>query len=195
MLRTVIMSMNTQTIHYLTKDELKQLLKAIDNKRDRAIILTAYTYGLRASEIGILQRDDIDFERLRIRIHRLKNSISSEYPLRPEVVKAIKSYLRTRKDQSPVLFVSKRGLPISRRMLDVLMKKYGQKAGLPKDKQHFHCLKHSIATHLLEATNDIMFVKDWLGHKNIQNTLVYAQLTNKARDEQARKAFATLKIS
>ncbi|MEM4235191.1 MAG: tyrosine-type recombinase/integrase, partial [Candidatus Methanomethylicaceae archaeon] len=126
-------------------------------------------------------------------ITRLKNSISSEYPLRPEVAKAIKAYLRTRKDQSPILFVSKRGLPISRRMLDVLMKKYGQKAGIPQDKQHFHCLKHSIATHLLEATNDIMFVKDWLGHKNIQNTLIYAQLTNKARDEQARKVFASLK--
>lgn len=79
-------------------------------------------------------------------------------------------------------------------MLDVLMKRYGVLAKTPKGKRHFHCLKHSIATHLLEATGDIMFVKDWLGHKNIQNTLVYAQLTNKARDAKVEKVFASLKI-
>jgi integrase len=186
--------MNTNTIYYLTQEELRRLLATVTNKRDKALILLAYSYGLRASEIGMLRREDIDFQRLKIRIQRLKNSISSEYPLRPEVARALKSYLRTRKDNSPILFISKRGLPISRRTLDWLMKKYGTMARLPKEKQHFHCLKHSIATHLIEAGADIMFVKDWLGHKNIQNTLVYAQLTNKARDEQARKIFSSMRI-
>jgi site-specific recombinase XerD len=74
------------------------------------------------------------------------------------------------------------------------MKKYGTMARLPKEKQHFHCLKHSIATHLIDAGADIMFVKDWLGHKNIQNTLVYAQLTSRTREEQARRVFASLRI-
>jgi integrase len=186
--------MNSQTIDYLTQDELKRLLKAIDSKRDKAILLLAYTYGLRASEVGMLKRDDVDFERLKIRVTRLKNSISSEYPLRTEVAKALKTYLRTRTDSSPILFMSKRKLPISQQMLDVLMKRYATLAKIPKDKRHFHCLKHSIATHMLEATGDIMFVKDWLGHKNIQNTLVYAQLSNKARDEKAQKVFASQKI-
>lgn len=74
------------------------------------------------------------------------------------------------------------------------MGKYGERAGLPKVKRHFHVLKHSIATHLLDAGADIMFVKDWLGHKNIQNTLVYAQLTDGRRDEEARRLFASPKI-
>ena len=186
--------MKTETIHYLTQEELKRLLKQVASKRDKALILLAYSYGLRASEVGLLRREDLDFERLKIRIHRLKGSISSEYPLRPEVAKALKSYLRTRKDNSPILFPSRRGLPINRRTLDYLMKKYGEKAKIPKEKRHFHVLKHSIATHLLDAGADIMFVKDWLGHKNIQNTIVYSQLTSRTRDEQARRVFASPRI-
>jgi len=186
--------MKTETIHYLTQEELKKLLRNVTSKRDKALILLAYSYGLRASEVGLLRREDIDFDRLKIRIQRLKGSISSECPLRPEVATALKSYLRTRKDNSSILFPSKRGLPINRRTLDYLMKKYGERVGIPKEKRHFHVLKHSIATHLLDAGADIMFVKDWLGHKNIQNTIVYSQLTSKTRDEQARKVFASPRI-
>jgi len=75
-----------------------------------------------------------------------------------------------------------------------MMGKYGERAGLPKEKRKFHALKHSIAVHLLDAEMDVMFVKDWLGHKNIQNTMVYAQLTNRTRDELARRAFASAKV-
>jgi integrase len=186
--------MKTQTIHYLTQEELKALLNALTSKRDQALFRLAYTYGLRASEVGLLRREDIDFERLKIRIQRVKGSISSEYPLKPEVAKALKKYLRTRKDNSPTLFPSRQGDPISRRTLDYLIKRYGEKAGIPKAKRHFHTLKHSIAVHLLEACMDIMFVKDWLGHKHIKNTMVYAQLTSRTRDELARKAFASPRV-
>lgn len=188
------MTIKTTTIHYLTQEELKRLLKEITSKRDKALVLLSYPYGLRASEVSLLRREDLDFERLKIRVTRVKGSISAEYPLRPEVAKVLKGYLRTRKDSSPILFLSKRGLPINRRTLDYLMKKYGKLAGIPKEKRHFHALKHSIATHLLDAGADIMFVKDWLGHKNIQNTIVYSQLTSKTRDEQARKVFASPRI-
>ena len=186
--------MKTETITYLTQDELQALFKAIPSKRDQALFFLAYRYGLRASEVGMLRKEDLDFQRLKIRINRLKGSISSEYPLQPEVARTLKSYLRTRKDTSPILFPSKRGLPISRKTLYKLMQTYGEKAEIPKDKRKFHVLKHSIATHLLDAGADIMFVKDWLGHKNIQNTLVYSQLTSKTRDEQARRVFASPRI-
>ena len=97
--------------------------------------------------------------------------------MQPNVLKAIRSYLRTRADESPYLFVSNRGVPISRYMLHHLMQTYGEVAGLPLEKRKFHCLKHSIATHLLDAGADLAFVKDWLGHANIQNTTIYARLT------------------
>jgi site-specific recombinase XerD len=71
------------------------------------------------------------------------------------------------------------------------MKHYSEQAGIPEGKPHFHALKHSIATHLLDAGADLRFVQDWIGHASIGNTVVYAQLTSRRRDEQARKVFAS----
>jgi site-specific recombinase XerD len=154
----------------------------------------AYRHGLRASEIGLLQRSDVDVKQGRISIHRLKGSISAVYPMQPDVLKAIRSYLRTRVDESPYLFVSNRNMPIGRFMLLRLMQTYGEVAGLPREKRKFHCLKHSIATHLLDAGADLAFVKDWLGHANIQNTTIYARLTTATLDAQARKVFASHRV-
>ncbi|HUW44288.1 MAG TPA: tyrosine-type recombinase/integrase [Dehalococcoidia bacterium] len=180
-----------KSIKYLTQDELKRLLGAITSKRDSAIFRLAYYHGLRASEIGTLRAEDIDLTRGRIRIIRLKHSQCGEYPMQHDEIKALKAWLRERDNDNTWLFPSSRGLPISRRTLDYLMKAYGEKAGIPPDKRHFHVLKHSIATHLLDAGADIRFVQDWIGHKNIQNTIVYAQITNPAREQQARKLFAS----
>ena len=183
-----------RTIHFLTQDELRRLFKVIKSKRDRAIFLVAYRHGLRASEIGLLQRVDVDAKQGRIAIHRLKGSLSAVYPMQPDVLKAIRSYLRTRADESPYLLVSNRGVPISRYMLHHLMQTYGEVAGLPVEKRKFHCLKHTIATHLLDAGADLAFVKDWLGHANIQNTTIYARLTTATLDSTARKVFASHRV-
>ena len=183
-----------RTINFLTQDELRQLFKVIHSKRDKAIFRVAYRHGLRASEIGLLQRADVDAKQGRISIHRLKGSISGMYPMQPDVLKAIRSYLRTRADESPYLFLSKRQVPISRYMLHHLMQTYGEVAGLPVEKRKFHCLKHSIATHLLDAGADLAFVKDWLGHANIQNTTIYARLTTATLDAQARTIFASHRV-
>lgn len=182
----------TDTIKFLTPDETKRLFSIIKDRRDRAIFLVAYRHGLRASEIGLLHTGDLDLKRLRLMVHRVKGSYSSEHPMQPDEVKALRSYLRSRKVDSPTLFPSRRRDPISRRTLDWLMKRYGTRAKLPEDKQHFHCLKHSIATHLLEVGADLRFVQDWLGHRNIQNTLVYTFLTSTVRDEKARTLFLKL---
>ncbi|MBI3799370.1 MAG: tyrosine-type recombinase/integrase [Deltaproteobacteria bacterium] len=64
--------MKTETITHLTQDEMRSLLDAITSKRDYALFLIAYRHGLRSSEMGLLQKTDIDFERGRITIHRLK---------------------------------------------------------------------------------------------------------------------------
>jgi type 1 fimbriae regulatory protein FimB len=184
-------SWSAATIQFLTQSEMRNLLAVIDSKRDYALFLLAYRHGLRASEVGMLRREDLDMNQYRLRIQRLKHSLSGLHPLQPDEVKAIKAYLRVRNSQAPSLFLSKRNEPISRRMLDKLMKTYGERAKLPDTKRHFHCLKHSIATHLLDAGADLRFVQDWIGHASIKNTVIYAQLTSRRRDEEARKVFAS----
>jgi integrase len=184
----------TDTIRFLTLEELARLFAAVRaSPRDRALFLIAYRHGLRASEIGLLRVEDLDFRALRLRVHRLKGSHSGVHPMQPDEVKALRATLRERPSPpSPILFPSNRGDPIARRTLDWLMKRYGAAADLPPAKRHFHCLKHSIATHLLEAGADLRFVQDWLGHSNIQNTVVYTFLTARSREGAARKVFLNL---
>jgi integrase len=180
-----------KSIKYLTQDELRRLLGVIDSKRDKAIFRVAYHHGLRASEVGMIRVEDADLTQGRIRIIRAKRSLGGEYPMHPSEIKAIKAWRKYRKDNNPWLFPSQRGTPITRFTLDKLMKHYGEKAGIPTDKRHFHVLKHSIATHMLDAGTDIRAVQDWIGHANINNTVVYAQISNRTRDELARKLMAS----
>jgi site-specific recombinase XerD len=106
-------------------------------------------------------------------------------------VKALKAYLKERASSAAALFLSRNNTPISRRRLDDLIKHYGERAGIPESKRHFHALKHSIATHLLDAGADLRFVQDWIGHASIGNTVIYAQLTSRRRDAEARKVFTS----
>jgi type 1 fimbriae regulatory protein FimB len=184
----------TETIRFLTLEELARLFATTRaNPRDRALFLLAYRHGLRASEVGLLRTDDIDFRAMRIMVHRVKGSHSGTHPMQPDEIKALRAHLREQPSPpSPILFPSNRRDPIARRTLDWLMKRYGEAAGVPPAKRHFHCLKHSIATHLLEAGADLRFVQDWLGHSNIQNTVVYTFLTARGREGAARRAFLNL---
>ncbi len=117
-----------RAITFLTQEEVQNLFAAIKTKRDRAIFAVAYRHGLRASEVGMLQLTDLDLKAGRITINRVKGSMSGTYPLKPDTVKLLRSYIKSRKDTSPYLFISNRGLPIDRRTLLVLMKEYGTAA-------------------------------------------------------------------
>src|SRR2546423_4088811 len=182
----------SETIKFLTLDETRRLFAGISDKRDKALFLLAYRHGLRASEIGLLRVNDLDLKRLRVMLHRLKGSLSGEHPLQADEARALKAWLKSRGTDSPILFPSRRGLPISRQMLDVLMKNYGGEAAIPKDKRHFHVLKHSIATHLLDAGAELRFVQDWLGHSHIQNPGIYYALRSTSPQAKAREYFLKL---
>ncbi len=181
-------------ITFLTQDEVKRLFAAIKGKRDRALFTLAYHQGLRASEVGLLQRTDLDLQQGRIHIHRVKDSSSGVYPLQPSDMKLIRSSLREREDLSPYVFVSNRLLPMHRHTLRDAMRSYGKRAGVPEAKQTLHIVRHSIAVHLLDAGAEVSFVRDWLGHKNMQNTMVYMKYTTATRDNHARKLFASHRV-
>jgi type 1 fimbriae regulatory protein FimB len=179
-----------ETIRFLTLDELKRLFAAIADKRDRAMFLVAYRHGLRASEVGLLQKNDVHLKQFRIGIHRNKHSIPGQYAIQTDEARALKAYLKTRDDHSPVLFPSNRGLPITRNGLLWLMHYYGHRAKLPAGKQQFKVLRHSIATHLLDA--GARFVQDSLDDRNIQKTMIYTHLTTSSREGKARTVFLKL---
>ncbi len=152
----------------------------ISTPRDRALFALIYHYGLRVEEATLLTLEDVDLKNLHIRIHRLKHGVSSQKPLWRHNAKLLRSYLRVRIDAGRWLFTGRQG-PLKKRQIQTLFTGYAKKAGI---KGHsVHGLRHSIAVHLLEAGQGIEYVADHLGHKNIQNTRIYAQITTSLRQE------------
>ena len=143
-----------------------------------------YKYGLRIAEVGLLKIDDVDLERRRINICRLKGSVSGEYPLFSDTARTLKAYLKERgNDFHSPLFLSKQKRAISPRMLEVLFHDYAQKAKLPNDRRHPHVLKHSIVVHMLDAGHSQEEAKYQVGHKRISSTDVYAAVSGRKRKQ------------
>ena len=182
-----------QPLKYMIPDEIRALLLATSKSpRDYAIFRLAYHHGLRASEIGMIQMCDYHpaprMEHDRLMIHRLKGSVSAEVRIIPAAAEAIRRWVKTRGSQPGPMFTSRKRSPISRQRLDELIRLYGRQAGIPEDRRHFHALRHTCATALLSEQNlDIAQVQNHLGHKNIQSTMVYAQITDAASDARFNK--------
>jgi integrase len=168
---------------YLTQDEIRRFFDAIDTARDRALFGVIYHCGLRVDEATQLSTDDTDLKHHRIRIRRLKNG-GGEQPLWRHTAKLLRAYIRVRKDAGPYLFTGREG-PLKKRMVQTLFANYAKKAGIKE--RSVHALRHSMAVHLLEAGRGIEYVADHLGHKNIQNTRIYAQITNPLREQVFRE--------
>jgi type 1 fimbriae regulatory protein FimB len=179
---------------FLTQDEVRRLFAVITGTRDRALFPLAYHHGLRASEVSLLQRQDIQTRQGRIDIPREKSSVAKMYPLQREDLRRLRAYLRAREDDSHALFISTRGLPLERRSYWDLMQTYAERAGIVKEKRRFHALRPAIAVHLLDAGADVAFVQDRLGHANIQTTMVYMRYTTATRDAQTRQLFASPRV-
>jgi integrase len=169
---------------YLTQDELQRFFKVITSLRDRALFALIYHYGLRVDEAAALTVEDIDVKNHRIRIRRLKNGIGGEKPVWRHTAKLLRTYLRVRRNVTPYLFTGRQGA-LQKRIIQHFFRGYAQKAGLSI--RNVHALRHSIAVHLLEAGRGIEYVADHLGHKNIRNTRVYAQITNPLREQVFRE--------
>ena len=137
----------------------------------------------------MLERNDVDIKAGYITVNRLKGSLPGRFKLMSDELKALRKYFRVRSDSSRFLFPNKYGEQLTRAGVYGLMRKYGKLASLPRDLQHPHCFKHSIATHLLEAGADLRIVQDALGHKEIDNTVIYTTIANPVRDQKQRELF------
>jgi integrase len=165
---------------YLTQLELRAFFKAIRSRRDRALFGLIYHHALRVGEVELLQRGDVDLERMRITVRRLKGGAWNEQPLFASTAARLREHLsETVGDEETPLFRGRNG-PLRKRQIQALFCRYRLAAGLPT-RFTCHCLRHSIATHLLDAGVALEFVQDHLGHQNIRSTSIYARITDRHR--------------
>ena len=182
-------------MEHLTEKELLSILKTAreESIRDWALILTVYKHALRASEVAALSLDDLQngcFD-----IKRKKGSLHTLQPLMPhkgepllDEVKAIRAWLKIRPDDgSKALFTSQKGGALSREQVHRIFKGIAERAGIPKQRRFVHILKHSRASHLV-GKMDVALLRQLLGHKNIQNTMIYAHASDAAAAKAALEA-------
>jgi integrase/recombinase XerC len=161
---------------FLTIQQVEVLLKAPENIRDKAILETLYSAGLRLHELTGLNDDDLDVlgEVVRIRGTGKKERLA---PLGGPAVETLQKYLahRQRSARGP-LFVNRFGSRLTPRSVQRMLKKYLLAVGLDPSLTP-HKLRHSFATHMLDAGADLRAVQELLGHANLSTTQIYTHIT------------------
>lgn len=182
-----------RTVEYLSREELEDLFKIVDTTnirgvRNRAILETLYSTGLRVSELVSLNRDQVDLKRREFMV-RGKGRKPRIIFLSERAVNHINAYLKERKDNFNPLFInhgrSKKSEDIlsekkrlTRVSVEHIVRTYARRAGIIK-KVTPHVLRHSYATELLINGADIRSVQEMLGHASITTTQIYTHITNK----------------
>jgi integrase/recombinase XerD len=162
----------------LNENEIGRLFTALLNKKHKAMLFTAYSAGLRVSEIVNLKLKDIDSGRMQIFIGKAKGKKDRYVNLSPVLLDILRAYLKTYKPRpKEYLFESEqtmRAYPI--RTVQQIFSNAKEAAGIKKD-VGIHSLRHSFATHLLEKGTDIRYIKDLLGHFDIRTTERYLHVS------------------
>ena len=189
-------------MNHLTPDELLAVLKAARSRsaRDWCMILLAYRHGMRASEVCDLKLADVDTKAGSISVRRLKGSLHTVQPLyrhkgQPllDEVTALRTWLRQREsDGSDYLFLSQKGGRLHRSQFFRVFRACAEEAGLPPRKRHPHCLKHSLASHLVQGNVNLALVRQCLGHKAIGSTMKYVGTSDAQASEAAQAALMRL---
>lgn len=170
---------------YLTQAETRRFFAAIPDPRDRTLFALMYHHGLRVGEVLLLTRGDADLARGRLLVRRLKGGAWSEQILFAGTAELLRAHLaRIPRGPGAPLFEGRFG-PLRRRQIQLRFVRYRSAAGLPVHLTT-HSLRHSIATHLLDAGASLEFVQDHLGHRNIRSTAIYARITDRHREARFR---------
>lgn len=173
--------------HFLSSTEIGKLLGApasdqVMGLRDRAILETLYSAGLRVSELVDLNDGDVDFDQGIVRV-RGKGRKERLAPLGSYALRALKTWLAKRKvaDKEPKgraapVFVNRLGTRLTSRSVGRMLEKHLKSAGLD-NRTSPHTLRHSFATHLLDRGADIRSVQELLGHKSLVTTQIYTHVS------------------
>lgn len=166
---------------YLTPAEVSALLRAAGRRgrygqRDACLILLAYRHGLRVSEIVSLRWDQIDLKAGHLYVRRAKNGTPSTHPLQGDELRALRVLAREWPDRGGFVFISERHGPLSTEGVRKMFARTGEDAGLSFS-VHPHMLRHGCGFALANAGHDTRALQLWLGHKNIQHTVRYTELS------------------
>jgi site-specific recombinase XerD len=182
----------SRSLKFLTTEQVERLLAQPEiskpqGLRDKAILETLFSTGLRVSELVSLNRDQIDLERREFSVIGKGRRLRVVF-LSKSAAEWLKKYLDLRTDSWPPLFIRMVNKPeivqdgkklrLTARSIQRIVKKYVKKAKLSVDAT-VHTLRHSFATDLLMAGADIRSVQELLGHKNISTTQIYTHVTNR----------------
>lgn len=166
----------------LTREELKSLIQAVPNPRQRLMLKVGFHHGLRVSEI--IGLDDTNIRDGYVKVQRLKGSMKTIQPFMKDPDPLLDE-AEELGELSRTLKAGEKLFPMTRFGVHKLMQRAGKRAGLPAHKLHPHVLKHSIAMQTIHKAG-IENVRQWLGHKNISSTGSYLIVS----DEVAAVAIA-----
>ena len=195
--------------HVLTRGEVARLLGTFRDGRYRAYFTLVYQCGLRMSEALHIRPKDIDGERQVLRVLHTKGGKPREVPLSPALIERLRTFWKWHRNKHWLFPAPGRGWkssgislkqalrdsrkPMTKASVWVAIKCAKHECGLMKhhDKVCIHTLRHSYATHMLEAGTSVRQVAAYLGHTTLKPTMVYLHLTE-VSEEKARAALATL---
>lgn len=165
-------------VEHLTEDQVESMIRAAgrtgrNGPRDAAMILIAYSHGLRASELTGLRWERLNRKDKTIYIQRSKGSTSGVHTLRDREIKALAKLGWKR---SGPVFVSEQGPAMGRNNFHKLVARAGRLAGIGLP-VHSHMLRHSCGFRMTNLGIDVRVIQDWLGHVNIQHTVLYTKLS------------------
>ena len=167
---------------YLTPDEVERIVVAARHgggrlaDRDALLIMIAYRHGFRASELIALRWDQVDLKAGALHVARLKNGAPSTHPLRGPELRALRAWKRKQGEAAPYVFTSLRGGPVTRRTVHYVVAEAAKAAGI-EFPVHPHMLRHATGFYLANAGQDTRAIQLYLGHKNIQHTVRYTELS------------------
>jgi integrase len=169
-----------RTREYMTEAELEKLIGAAKGNRhghrDSTMVMVAYRHGLRAAELVDLRWDQIDFDRATLAVRRVKRGTPATHPIQGDELRALRRLQREQEPRSPFVFTSERGAPFTTAGFARMIERAGKAAGLAFQ-AHPHMLRHSCGFALANKGHDTRSLQAYLGHRNIQHTVRYTELS------------------
>ena len=169
-----------RTREYLTEAEVERLMAAARKNRwghrDATMLLVAYRHGLRVSELVDLRWDQIELASGSLHVRRVKRGTPSTHPILGDELRALRRLQREQEPTSPFVLTSERGAPFTTAGFARMVERVGVEANLDF-KVHPHMLRHACGYALANRGHDTRALQAYLGHRNIQHTVRYTELS------------------